>query len=148
MKNCFLIVFALLFSACSFLNRGEKPEISIVDVKFSEMSVFETSANFTVRIQNSNPFEMNYEGAKYNIYLNDINVGKGLVDNSFTVPKLGSITQDITIRLSNLSLIRNIQKLVDANQFEYKIESVLYKSGSLGLASVDITETGSFNTKY
>jgi LEA14-like dessication related protein len=144
----FILIFILFFLNSCSLNSGAKPEITIADVKFSGVTLFETSADFTVRIQNENPFELSFEGAKHNIYLNGINVGTGLIDNSFTVPKLGTTTQTVKIHLSNLSLVRNIQKLIDAKEFDYKIESTLFKSGGFGLNNLNVTETGTFKSLY
>ena len=147
MKRVLLLIVIVFFNACS-LTTGAKPEISITNVQFANVTLFETSADFTIRIQNENPYEMTFEGAKHNIYLNGINVGKGLVDSSFSVPKLGTTTQTVKIHLSNISLARNIQKLVDSKEFDYKIESTLFKSGGFGLSNINITETGQFKSLY
>lgn len=147
MKRILIIIILVLCSGCS-LSTSAKPDISIVDVQFANVSVFETNADFTIRLQNENPYDLDFSGAKHNIYLNGINIGKGLINNSFSIPKLGTTTQVVKIHLSNLSLVRNLQKLIESKDFDYKIESTLFKSGTLGLSNVNITESGNFKTLY
>lgn len=145
MRNLLATLFILFFAGCSFAGTGEKPEVSIVDVQFGDMSVFETTANFTIRVQNENPFALKFEGAAHNIYLNGINIGKGLVSEPFEVPRLGTSTHNVKIHLSNLTLIRNLQELMDAKAFQYRVDSTLYRPGVLGLSNVKVSESGQFN---
>lgn len=147
MKKILLIIILMQLCCCS-LTTGTRPDISLVDVEFSNASIFETSANFTIRLQNENPYQMDFDGAKYNISLNNINVGKGLVDQNFTIPKLGSVTQTVTIHISNLSLLRNVQTLIDAKNFEYRVDATLFGKGGLGLNNININQSGSFKARY
>lgn len=147
MKNFLSLLFLICisFSACSLSGGNIKPAVSIVDVQFSDLSLFEIGADFTVRVQNENPVELSFEGATHNIYLNGVNIGKGLVNESFNVPRLGTATHKVKIHVSNLSLIRNMQDFINAREYDYRIDSVLYRSGGFGIRRYNISESGRFN---
>ncbi len=56
------------------------PDVSLVDLEFTDLTLFETSGVFTVRLSNENPEPLAVEGGVYNLYLGGKKVGKGLSD--------------------------------------------------------------------
>lgn len=143
MKNISFALIILIVSSCS-LNSARKPDVSIVDVRFTNATLFETTADFTVRIANPSSDELSLDGAAHDIYLNGIHVGKGLADDKINIPRLGSTTQTVSVHISNLSLLRNIQDLIDAKSFDYKIDSTLYVASLLGLSNYHVVQGGHF----
>lgn len=143
MRNLIVLALLTFFSGCSLLS-GTKPDVSIVDVQFSDVTLFETTADFVVRITNENPEELIISGASHDIYLNDIHIGKGLSDKKLNIPRLGSATQEVKVHISNLSLISHIQSLIDAKNFDYRIESTIYLDDALGLSRYHVNESGHF----
>lgn len=138
------IIFA--FTACSLAPRGKDPSLSLVDLQFDNISLFETSADVVVRVENPNPFPLQIDGASHDLFINGIEIGEGLSDQKIEIPRLSSATQRVKIRLSNLSVIRNIQDLVDKRNFDYRIESTLYIPHTLGLSSYKLSSTGKFSS--
>ncbi|MEK7706645.1 MAG: hypothetical protein AAB380_01450, partial [Verrucomicrobiota bacterium] len=45
------------------------------------------------------------------------------------VPRLGTVTQKITVHLSNLALATRIKSVIEARRFDYRIQSVFYGKG-------------------
>lgn len=133
-------------SACSLLNGGMvKPDVTIADVRFGDLTLFETTAEFKVRITNPNDFPLRLNGASHSISLNDLTIGTGTSNESIEVPRLGSAVQTVTVHMSNLSLLRRIQTLVEAKDFDYEIRSTLYPAGGFGLRRITVEEHGRVN---
>ncbi|MCO6430114.1 MAG: LEA type 2 family protein [Deltaproteobacteria bacterium] len=140
------IAILILTSGCGIMRHGDTPNISLVDIQFSDITLFETSADIVVRIENPNPFPIEIDGASHDLYINGIEIGTGLSDQELEIPRLSSAIQKVKLRLSNLTVIRNIQDLVDKRDFDYRIESTLYAPNALGLGSYTVSRKGRFST--
>jgi LEA14-like dessication related protein len=117
---------ALLLCGC---NRAAGPSVNLVSVHFQTATALETTATFTIRLSNDAPESRLFTGSAHNIYLNGLYVGKGLTDNTVDVPRLGTVTQEITVHLSNLALATRIKSVIEARRFDYRIQSVFYGKG-------------------
>jgi LEA14-like dessication related protein len=117
---------ALLLCGC---NRATGPSVNLVSVHFQEATALETTATFTIRLSNDAPEARQFTGSAHNIYLNGLYVGKGLSDNTVDVPRLGTVTQQITVHLSNLALATRIKSVIEAKRFDYRIQSVFHGKG-------------------
>jgi LEA14-like dessication related protein len=67
-----------------------------------------------VRIDNESRYPLHINGRVYRLYLNDIDVGKGMTSETLTVPRLGSANQEILFHLNNIRLISRIQSLLES----------------------------------
>ena len=47
-------------------------------------------------------------------------------DSEVEVPRLGTVTQDITVHLNNLALATRIKSVIEAKRFDYRIQSTFY----------------------
>lgn len=121
---------ALLLCGC---HRPAGPSVNLVSVRFQEATALETTATFIIRLSNDAPEARQFTGSAHKIYLNGLYVGKGLSDESVEVPRLGTVTQEITVHLSNLALATRIKSVIEARRFDYRIQSVFYGEGWLDL---------------
>jgi len=128
MKANLLVVFclSLLLGACATRRDAKNIDVSLVDVRFENATVLETTARFTVRIQNASPEPFLMEGGEHKIYLNGRYVGKGLSNTSVVVPRLSSVTQPVEVYLRNLSMASRIRTIIESKSMDYKIKSTLY----------------------
>ena len=126
-------ILALATCAMVFCGCGRKagPSINLVSVRFEDATALETTATFTIRLSNDAPEARQFTGSAHKIYLNGLYVGKGLSDKTVDVPRLGSVTQDITVHLSNLALATRIKSVIEAKRFDYRLQSVFYGKGWL-----------------
>ncbi|MDZ4785251.1 MAG: LEA type 2 family protein [bacterium] len=132
------ITLCILFvSGCASMS-GPSPEISLVNIEFSDVTFFETTAVIDVRVENQQPNTLLINGASYNIEINGIKIGRGTSDQKLSIPRFGSATQQVKVHISNLSMMSNIQKLVESKDFEYKIEGTLYRDGGFGFAGTEV----------
>ncbi len=125
MQRIISILILLTISACSTVGLTP-PEVSLVDVRFDEMSLLETNLKAKVRYENESNKAIRSTGTVHELTLNDIYIGKAMSDESLTIPRLGTATQEVTFRLSNISLLTKIQQLMNSNRLDYDIESKIY----------------------
>lgn len=77
--------------ACSTLPRDfETPKFSIANIAPKEVSVFEQRFDVQLRIQNPNTFDLDINGIRFDIDLNDKEFGNGMSGQHVTVPRFGS----------------------------------------------------------
>ncbi len=106
---------------------------------FKEATLLETTAVFTLRLENDSPTPFEITGAAHSIYLNGLYIGKGLSDATVTVPRLSSVTNDITVHLSNLAMVTRVKAVIESKRVEYRIESTFYGKSWLDRRSSEST---------
>lgn len=111
--------------------RNDGPSVNLVSVHVQNATALETTATFTIRLSNDVPEPRQFTGSSHRIYLNGLYVGKGLSDKTVDLPRLGTVTQDITVHLSNLALATRIKSVIESKRFDYRIQSVFYGKGWL-----------------
>ncbi len=148
MRFMFLWVLITLSATGCASRYAALTEIALVDLRLGEVTLFETGLKAVVRIDNENPNSLPITGASYRLYLNDIDVGRGMTSESVTVPRLGSASQEVLFRINNISLISRIQSLLESNQFSYKISGHVYVSEGFGPdRRVPVEHTGRLDLK-
>jgi LEA14-like dessication related protein len=140
LRRC-LLGCLLLISGCATLPDSEELEVSLVDVRPVEATAWETTAQFTVRLQNSSPDPMTLDGGAYKIYLNDTYVGQGLSGERVELPRLGTATQVVTLHLKNFTLARKIYGASKTLQASYRVRSTLYVLSKEGRGSRTLRTT-------
>ena len=127
MKRILLLAAgAVLLCGC---NHAAGPSVNLVSVHFQNATALETTATFTIRLSNDAPEARQFIGSAHKIYLTGLYVGKGLCDKTVDGPRLGTVTQKITVHLSNLALATRIKSVIEARRFDYRIQSVFYGKG-------------------
>ena len=128
MKLFFIFIAgSLLFCGCK-----TSPKVSLVSARFQAATILETTSVFTLRLENDSPSPLEITGAAHKIYLNGLYVGEGLSDAMITLPRLSSITNDVTLHLSNLALATRVKSAVESKQVDYRIQSTFYSKSWLG----------------
>jgi len=124
---CLWVLITLSVTGCAS-RYAALSEIALVDLRLGEVTLFETGLIAVVRIDNEGSNSLPITGASYRLYLNDVDVGRGMTSESMTVPRLGSANQKVLFQLNHISLISRIQSLLESNQFSYKISGNVYVS--------------------
>jgi len=124
-----LFLVSLFFAGCSLFDTGPKPDVTIVNAIFTDVNLFETGMEFTVKVTNHTPQPLVIDGAVYHIYLNGIDVGTGSSGELLEIPRFGSANQTVRVGLSNLSMMGNLRSIIESKKFDYKIESEFYMKG-------------------
>jgi LEA14-like dessication related protein len=125
MKTFFsLLLGAVLLCGCGGSDPG--PAVSLINLRFEDATALETTATFTLRLSNESPQPVALEGEVHKIYLNGLYLGKGLSDAKVEVPRLGTVTHEVKVHLSNLALATRIKSIIETKSFEYRIVSVFH----------------------
>ena len=139
MKTIFsLAACVLLGCGCS---RSNGPSVNIVTVHFKDATVLETTTEFVLRLSNESPEPQKFTGSTHKIYLNGLYVGKGLSDQAIEVPRLGTVTQAVTVHLSNLALATRIKAVLEAKRFDYRVQSTFVGDSWLSRQGSETTGT-------
>jgi len=117
-----LLAVVGLLCGCGSGNPG--PSVSLINLRFEDVTPLETTAVFTLRLSNESPQPVEIEGEVHKIYLNGLYLGKGLSDQKLEVPRLATVTHEVKVHLSNLALATRIKSIIETKTFEYRIESV------------------------
>jgi LEA14-like dessication related protein len=123
-----LAAVTFLFAACSGPDFRGSMSVSLVDFRPTETALLESRGTLTLRFTNESIAPLGYSGSSHKLYLNGKYVGKGVSDQPFGIPPLNTITQDVTINLENLALVRQLMSMSDSHTASYRLESVFFQT--------------------
>ncbi len=123
------------------------PDVSLVDLQFTDLTMFETSGVFTVRLSNENPEPLVVEGGVYNLYLGGLKIGKGLSDHRLEVPPLATATDEVELHLNNLAIATQLRSIYQSGAADYRIKARIYVESGYGRRKLTIENEGSFDFK-
>ena len=139
----------LLIAGCSLVGCATigvvPPDVTLVDLEFTDLTVFETTGEFTVRLANENPDPLVVSGGVFRLYLNGVKVGKGLSSETVEIPRLGTATQRVSLHVNNVTLIARLASLLEQPVLDYQIKTRLYVEGSLGTRRINFENSGTFD---
>jgi LEA14-like dessication related protein len=121
----FAVLFSMFFVGCTPM-LSPKVGVGLTDLRLSDMSLFETSLNMQLRVENRSSDLLNIDGVTHDIRLNDIHIGTALDGGRFVVPPLSSVTRTVPVSVGNLSLFSRLKDLIESGKFAYEIESTIY----------------------
>ena len=103
-----VLMLVLLTTGCTTLGTMTPPDVSLVDMELTDVTVFETTGTITVRLTNENPEPLVIDGSVFKLYLNGMPVGKALDAERLEVPRLGTATQTVNLHINNVALIARL----------------------------------------
>ena len=140
------IAVLALAAGCSTLGLTP-PDVSLVNLKLTDLTMFETSGIFTVRLTNENPEPLFVEGGVYNLYLGGWNIGKGLSDHRLEVPPLATATDEVELHLNNLAVASQLQSIYESGVADYRIKARIYVESGYGRRRLTVENEGRFDFK-
>lgn len=143
-KTLAVLVLTVVCTGCTTL-RLAPPEVTLVDLEFTDLTMFETTGEFTVRLANENPEPLTINGGVYRLYLNGIKVGKALSSEAVEVPRLGTATQRVELHVNNVALVSRLVSLMETPILSYQIKSRLFVEGAYGTRRINLENTGTFS---
>lgn len=140
------LLVTLLICSCTPVQKGPQPTVALIKVEVGEVSLFETGAKFTLRLDNPAPADLVANGAAHDITVNEIQVGRALDKGRFVVPRLGSIKREVVIHLQDLMTLTKLKSMMENPRLDYRIESTLYTDGgSFGKGELVIRQEAVLN---
>ncbi|MDH3745147.1 MAG: LEA type 2 family protein [Acidobacteriota bacterium] len=139
-----LATLVMVAAGCSTLGMTP-PDVTLVNLEFTDLTVFETTGEFTIRLTNLNPEPMTIEGGVFTLFLNGRKVGRGLTSDVMEVPNLGTSTQKVPIFVNNLSLATRVAELLEQPVLDYRLKAKLHLRTSYGTRRLKSEYSGSFS---
>lgn len=152
-RTCLSVWTTLLLClvGCASPERDSGIDITLANLRFTGVTVTETTMEFTVRIENANPQPLSLQGGVFKLYVDGSYLGKGLSGDMVEVPRLSSITVPVQLHLSNLRLASRLRSIAEGQKLDYRLESTVYlangrhtgclREGSLDLKDFQPTST-------
>ncbi len=138
-------VLTLSLAGCVSLGGFVPPEVTLVNVAFEDLTLFESSGLLTVRVANENDEPALIDGGVYNLYLNGIKVGKALSDVQLEVPRLGTETAEVEIFINNLAMATRLKGIIDTGVVDYRLSGKFYIVRQVGRRTVRFDREGSYD---
>lgn len=139
-----LATVVMVAAGCSTLGMTP-PDVTLVNLEFTDLTVFETTGEFTIRLTNLNAEPMTIEGGVFTLFLNGRKVGRGLTSDVMEVPNLGTSTQKVPIFVNNLSLATRVAELLEQPVLDYRLKAKLRLRTSYGTRRLTSEYSGSFS---
>ncbi len=140
-----LVLVVLLFTGCSALAPSVPPGVTLADLRFTDVTVFETAGVMVVRLTNENPEPMLIEGGSYDLFVDGVRIGQALSDHRIEVPALATATDEMEIYLNNLAIATRVKTIFETGAFDYRIKARIYARGDLGRRTHKVSKDGFFS---
>jgi len=121
------------------------PDVTLVNLEFTDLTLFETSGVFTVRLANENPEPLLVDGGVYNLYLGGLKIGKGLSDQRIEVPGLGTATAEVQLHMNNLAVATQLRSIWESGILDYRLKARIYVEHGYGRKTLRIENEGTFD---
>jgi LEA14-like dessication related protein len=145
-----LVVTTLLLVnvlSCTSMGSIEPLDVTLANLKVTEVTVFETTLMAQLRITNPNPEAFTIDGASFKLYLEDKKVGTGTSKESFTVDRLDSSVVDVIFHINNASALLRIRDILESDDVSYGVRGGLYTQGTFGTKKLKVEKTGRIDLK-
>lgn len=146
LKSGLALAVISALTACAPFGLSEPPEVSLVDLRPSEMALFEQRMAVMLRIRNPNDNALAVDGYRFAIELNGKPFARGISDQSVIVPRLSEATIEAAATVSTLDLVRQIIGVPERENLAYRISGTLFVSGGL-MRNVPFENSGEVDFK-
>jgi len=131
MKKLIPLLFAFILSSCATMQSPlEAPHVSLTDLRVLDATLFEQRFALKIRVQNPNAVALPVNGMNFRLDINDVELGRGVSDQSVTVPAYGEAVFEINL-VSNFARIVNQIRALESG----KGQSLRYRlAGGISVA--------------
>lgn len=129
-----IAIAALGLSACASPDYPEPPEVVLLSLAPTDVSLMEQKIAVGLRVRNSNNVAMKVEGLRYTIDIAGKTFAKGTSDSEVTVPRLGEAEVEGVGRISTADLIRQVVSTSTATGMSYRMWGTLFLSSGARLS--------------
>jgi LEA14-like dessication related protein len=127
-------VAALFMSACASPDYPEPPEVVLLSLVPTDISLMEQKIAVGLRVRNPNNAAMKVEGLRFTIDIAGKTFAKGTSDAEITVPRLGEAEVDGAGRIATADLIRQVVSTTTATGMSYRLWGTLFLSSGAKLS--------------
>lgn len=136
-------ITALALAGCLLLGLGcaqrggfgapEPPIVTLANLVPVGASPFEARVRVDLRLQNPNDYDLDFDGMRFRIEVNEQEFVSGVSDESISLPRLGEAVVSVEGTTTTLALWRQIRGLAadPASGIRYRVEGRLFASEPL-----------------
>lgn len=124
-----LIAFAgllTLVGGCASSSASRDLDLQVVNLQLAGATAFETTATFTIRIENEGTGPVQLTGGVFKFSLDGRQIGKGLWDGNVEIPRLASTNLLVSVHLRNLTMATRIRSIAEAQTTTIGTDATLY----------------------
>ena len=129
-------------AACSSMAGLEPLEITLSNLKITQVTIFETTLVASLRITNPNPEPITISGGSFKLVLDDKKVGTGTASETLTVERLDSAVVDAVFHINNASALMRVQNILRDDEATYGVSGSLFTNGTFGTKKIRVEKTG------
>jgi LEA14-like dessication related protein len=140
-----LVLFVGGTLGCSSMSTLEPLEVTLSNITFGEVTLFETNLIARLRITNPNPEPFTIDGASFKLILDDKKVGTGTTAETFTVERLESTVVDAHFHINNATAILRLADIFQSKEVSYGVRGSLFTQGAFGTKKIKVEKIGSID---
>ena len=132
MKKALLALLCVVFLyACAALSMQEPLSVTIADLKPIEVGVLEQRYALKVRVLNPNDIEIAFDGAVFDLEVNDVAFAKGVSNQKSVIPRFGEAVIDVQAVSGLQNILMQINELLKGERttLTYRIKGRLHTGG-------------------
>jgi LEA14-like dessication related protein len=137
-----MVSCVVLAVSCTSMSTLEPPEVTLVDIRAVDMTVFETTLEADLRVSNPNPEALALEGAAFKLYVDGKKLGSGMTPELLEVPRLGTAILHTTFHINNASALLRIRKILEDRELDYGLRGKLFVTRPNGTMRLKIEREG------
>lgn len=122
----------LALTACAAPERAQvlPPQVSLADLRIVGANLLEQEFELSLRLTNPNNFDLDVDGLRFRLRLNDGDFLDGQSNQAVRVPRLGDAQTTARGRTTLIDVIQQTIALADATEFRYALEGVVFAAGA------------------
>lgn len=137
------ISFSFSCAVLEDLTKTQKPKLSVVDFKLTDISLQDVELTFDVEIDNPNPFSVNLASYDYDLKFNALSFVKGDQPNNTSVNANSKSIIHIPISFNYTDLFGLISGLKDKDETDFSFEATAgIEAPLLGLVKIPFSKQG------
>jgi LEA14-like dessication related protein len=137
-----VLALSIGLTGCAIFGPTWNTDVALMNVRIADVTVFQASMIFTLRIDNEEPEPLILDGSTHEITIDGVRVGKGMFPDRVEIPRLSSVTIDVPVDVSTIALILPIRSAIESRQFDYQVSSTLYVLRGGSTRKVGVTKQG------
>jgi len=133
----------LIITGCTGMEAPEPPELTLANLKFTDVTLFETNATATLRVINPAPEAIEIRGASLKLIVDGHTLGRGVSQAQLHVEGLSTASFDAEFHINNASAVFRLRQIMENRVMDYAIRGKLYLMETSGRQrSVKIDRSG------
>ncbi|MSO71860.1 MAG: hypothetical protein EXQ88_07635 [Alphaproteobacteria bacterium] len=143
-RVCVCVVLAL--AGCGAPERAQilPPQVSIAAMRIVGANLLEQEFELTLRLTDPNTFDLDVDGMRFRLRLNERDFLEGQSNRAVRVPRLGEAQTTARGRTTLLDVMQQTMALADATEFRYALEGVVFAAGAPP-SGLSFTKRGELN---